>query len=124
MNLKEFTTQTLVQIAEGVNEVNRQLKPIGGFVPNVKIGNSRRFVSDTQEDIVDVEFDVAITTTESDGKSGGAGIKVVAFNVGGNVESKSENQTISRVKYTLPLVLKKNEESDEAFEDADGGYGR
>lgn len=109
MDLKEFTTQTLVQIVEGVNEVNRQLGQIGGFVPNVNIMNSRRYISGTQEDVVDVEFDVAITATESDGKSGGAGIKVVAFNLGGNVESKIENQTISRVKYTLPLVLKKNE---------------
>ena len=52
-----------------------------------------------------VDFDVAITTTESDGKSGGADIKVIPFNLGGNIESKIENQTISRVKYSLPIVI-------------------
>ena len=60
--------------------------------------------------VIDVDFDVAITAYESEGANGGAGLKVVGlFNAGGSVESKTENQTISRIKYTLPLVLTKDE---------------
>ena len=125
MDLKEFTTQTLVQIAEGANEANRQLEHIGGFVPNAGILNCKKYMESGVENVVDVEFDVAITAMESEGRGGGAGIKVVsALHLGGNMESKVENQTVSRVKYTLPLVLKKNEESNGTPEDAYFGYGR
>lgn len=58
--------------------------------------------------VIDVDFDVAITASESEGANGGAGLKVAGiFNAGGSVESKSENQTVSRIKYSLPLVLVK-----------------
>lgn len=108
MDIKEFTTQTLVQIVKGANEADSQLQKIGGYIPKNGLASNGdyRYVRGTVEgNVIDVDFDVAITATESDGKSGGAGIKVVAFNFGGNVESKVESQTISRIKYTIPLVL-------------------
>lgn len=113
MDLKEFTTQTLIQIVEGTAEANQKLNQIDSFIPdrNLNFVNTQcaRDENGISRIVIPVDFDVAITTTESDGKSGGAGIKVVAFNFGGNVESKVESQTISRIKYTIPLVLKKNE---------------
>ena len=112
MDLKEFTKQTLVQIVEGAAEADSQLSELGSFVPTTCTGNhTTRFIKDKEgfpRLVIEVDFDVAITATESEGGNGGASLKVASLlSLGGGVESKTENQTISRIKYTLPLVLAK-----------------
>ena len=111
MDLKEFTKQTLIQIVEGVNDANVALQDSGAYITNESLSNSKGpCLFYKKLNVIEVDFDVAITASESEGANGGAGLKVVGlFNAGGSVESKTENQTISRIKYTLPLVLTKDE---------------
>lgn len=106
MDLKEFTKQTLVQIVEGAHEANDIFAAKGGRVKIDKpsLVNNRDRIPIT----IDVDFDVAVTTTEAESANGGGGLRVAGlFNAGGNIENKAENQTISRVKYTLQLELSK-----------------
>lgn len=110
MDLKEFTTQTLVQIVEGVAEANTQLSRINAFIPSTSIRTTKDYsiaydASGVERMMHYVEFDVAVMATESDGKSGGVGLSVMSINLGGSIESKTENQTVSRIKYSLPLVI-------------------
>ena len=112
MDLKEFTKQTLVQIVEGAKEANAELERVNAYIPYTNIGNTKEpyAIDDEQtaRKIINVDFDVAITATESEGANGGGGLKVASIiTLGGEVQSKTENQTISRIKYTLPLVLAK-----------------
>ena len=97
MDLKEFTKQTLVQIVEGAMEANEVLVDTGARVVSEAPNNAKNCIirREGMINVIEVDFDVAISATESEGANGGGG-----------VENKSENQTISRVKYTLPLVLK------------------
>ena len=102
MDLKEFTKQALVQIVEGTKEANAVIKQ---YNAHIHIEDEDCFTG-TSYPLTNVDFDVAITATETEGANGGGGIKVMGvFNAGGEIESKTENQTISRVKYTIPLVL-------------------
>lgn len=112
MDLKEFTKQALVQIVKGIEEANLELESNGCEIVTKGIryaaGQDFKYVYENGAHIIDVDFDVAITATESEGSNGGAGLKVVSlFNMGGYTENKIENQTISRIKYTLPLTLEK-----------------
>ena len=112
MDLKEFTRQALVQIVEGASEANMELSQLNSFIPYTNFGNSNAtYVKDEDRVsslVINVDFDVAITATESEGANGSTGLKVASLlNIGGGIESKIENQTISRIKYTLPLVLSK-----------------
>ena len=113
MDLKEFTKQTLVQIVEGAAEANKALGKYNAFIPDTNMYNKNECYYGVDDDkvqrkVINVDFDVAITATESEGANGGANLKVASFlNLGGGAESKTENQTISRIKYTLPLVLAK-----------------
>ena len=109
MDLKEFTKQTLIQIVEGVNDANVALQDSGAYITNESLSNSKGpCLFYKKLNVIEVDFDVAITATESEGSNGGASLKVASFiNVGGGVDTKTENQTISRIKYTLPLVLAK-----------------
>lgn len=108
MDLKEFTKETLVQIVQGVDEAKNELSTKHARITSHAVKNMSGgvLIDEHNTNAVEVEFDVAVTTTETDGTKGGGGIKVVQFFYGGIEASKSsENQSISRVKYTIPLVL-------------------
>lgn len=109
MDLKEFTKQTLLQIVEGAHEANNALASSSARVLIEAPRHAKKYIynsSDVAINVIDVDFDVAITATETEGANGGGGIKVMGvFNAGGEIESRTENQTVSRVKYTIPLVL-------------------
>lgn len=110
MDLKEFTKQTLVQIVGGAQEANEVLADTGARVISKAPYNAKRYLDSggsNYTNVIEVDFDVAISVTELEGANGGGGLKVASLlSFGGGVENKSENQTVSRVKYTLPLVLK------------------
>ena len=113
MDLKEFTKQTLAQIVEGAKEANAELEKINAFIPYTDMENTKATytidVDKVKRLVINVDFDVAITTTEAENANGGASLKVASLlNIGGGGETKTENQTVSRIKYTLPLVLAKN----------------
>ena len=109
MDLKEFTKETLLQIVQGVNEANSELEQQNAYIPNRTVKTETRVFVDNeryQADVIEVDFDVAVTATESEGTRGGGGIKVAQIIHGGiEASSNSENQSISRVKYKIPLVL-------------------
>lgn len=110
MDLKEFTKQTLLQIVEGANEANDAIIEMGAFVPHTNIAGKHCFVYEERNHrhVIDVDFDVAITTTETEDVNGGMSLKIASLvNVGAVGDNKLENQTISRIKYSLPLVLAK-----------------
>lgn len=102
MDLKEFTKQTIVQIVEGAIEANATINGHNAHV-HIRIDNGE---FGTSYPITNVDFDVAITATESEGSNGGGGIKVAELlNIGGKIENRTENQTVSRIKFTIPIVL-------------------
>lgn len=113
MDLKEFTKQTLLQIVEGTNEASEAIGGLGAFIPYTNVsGNGKKMWAYDEERcaryVLEVDFDVAITATETEGKNGGARLKVASLiSLDAGAESKVANQVVSRVKYTLPLVLAK-----------------
>ena len=113
MDLKEFTKETLVQIVKGVNEANVELKGQNAYVTFriEKSSTGKSFVDCDNMYIkaIDVDFDVAVTTAETDEATGGGGIQIAQLFLGGvKVSKSSENQSISRIKYSIPLVLGKD----------------
>lgn len=106
MELKEFIKQTLVQIIEGVNDTNDAVRRSGAYVRTTQgycIGGGPIHSTALA---TNVDFDVAVVTTETNATNGGGGIKVASvFSAGGNIEDKTENQITSRVKFTLQLRL-------------------
>lgn len=107
MDIKEFTKETITQIVSAVREANEQINDFGALIPTDYFQGSKAITSfkDGEKNIIDIEFDVAVSAVESANVGGGAGIKVAAFNIGLGTNSQNENSTLSRVKFTLPLVL-------------------
>jgi len=52
-----------------------------------------------------IEFDVAITASDTSSVEGGAGISIAPLRLGGSGTSESQQQSVSRVKFFVPLTL-------------------
>jgi hypothetical protein len=111
MDLKDFVSQTLIQIATGVNEAHAQVKELGGAVnPSLNSGHETAsklgflYTKDSAMAPI-VQFDVALTVTEGTGTKGGIGIFAGAVNLGSSGQSQNEQSSVSRVKFAVPLKL-------------------
>jgi hypothetical protein len=111
MELKEFVSETLKQIAEGVSEAQQMVKERGAIVNPKLVGDWREgakhglllTVSGKKASVV--EYDVAVTVREEAGKKGGIGVLAGAIALGGQGQTSSENSSISRIKFNVTLEL-------------------
>lgn len=103
MELREFISQTLVDIQGGVNDAIHRAKeggipgainPVWGDVKNA-----------ARQDIQVVSFDIAVAVSESADSGVKAGIKVMGVGVDGNTTEFKENSHTSRIQFTVPMIL-------------------
>ena len=99
MDIKEFVSETLSQIIDGVVDAQQQTKGKNAVVAPHYAYQQK------------VGFDVAVTVVESMEKTGKAGITV--WSIGGGVSGKSEtsSSTVSRIKFEIAIELPKGSES-------------
>ncbi len=112
MEISEFIKETLVQIIQGVSNTNEEFETQGAYVASKDVSGSNvihRKEGSVLKNVVMVDFDIAVTVSQKNGKNKEirADLKVASFGVsadlGGN--NFAENQEISRVKFSLPLIL-------------------
>lgn len=116
MELKEFIAEALAQIAGGVVDAQDRVRSGGGFVnPTVRgaqrDGSLFAYLPNGQYVFL-VDFDVAISASSGTGTNAGAKLSVVSLlslNAGG--QSIQSQETISRVRFKVPLALPVDPES-------------
>lgn len=109
MDLKEFTKETISQILDSIDEIESDVSLKGATVRLNNQYSNTPWQIEKDIMVLNVDFDIAVSASEKSGRNGKAGLKVAVFNAEGKSETSSENQTTSRVKFTLPLVLQNNE---------------
>lgn len=111
MDLKEFTKETLTQIIEGVKEANTHIESSGAFVPSSNLSSIGGELMYSNKDgydhhVINVDFDVAISVSESKENNKGGSLKILDMaSVGGEKNKSYENTSSSRIKYSIPLAL-------------------
>lgn len=93
MDLKNFVKQTLLEITGGLKEANHELK-----------GSGADFILPQQGPVGKegtIVFDVAVTVTSEDSKTGGGGIKIAVVNLGGELKGTEKHESISRIKFSI-----------------------
>ena len=110
MELKDFVTETLKQVIEGVKAAQNFAKENGGQINPKGIAMSAssthpQLYGSKGELVQLIEFDVAVTTTEEDKAKGGTGIFVGAFGIGVQGESGNQNSAINRIQFKVPIIL-------------------
>ena len=112
MELQEFISQTLRQIIDGVRDAQTHALQHGARV-NPQVSAARVHAAkgneiwDEQSRTVgrEVQFDVAISTSEGAASKGGAGLFVGPLALGARGESESTDTSSSRIKFSVPVVL-------------------
>jgi hypothetical protein len=110
MNLQDFVSETIMQIVSGVKAAQAVSAEHGSKVnpklmSNYDYASQHGFLWCDSEYAQIVQFDVALTATKESGAKGGIGLFVGAVSIGATKGSNSENTSVSRVKFSVPLVL-------------------
>ncbi len=109
MTLQEFITESLKQIQAGVTAAR---KASDGVWPKIGFDQDspKAFRTDDGEAVFMVEFDVAVTVTErtEGGSKGGISIAKI-FSADAHKATASEQSSISRLKFNVPVVFSKTE---------------
>lgn len=103
MDLKEFITETLVQIQEGVQEAINRRTASGNSAGAINpfFGN----VNDIGKDHLQlVDFDVAVTVVDKADVNAKAGLRVFSIELGGGGSTSAEHSTVSRIKFAIPVA--------------------
>ena len=107
MELKLFVKETLEQIVEGAKLAQESIKESGGIVNP----SNMRFHKDGSWNHYDhampqeVIFDVGLTETDKSGSTEGIGVFLGSINLGKKNDVGTEQMAITKVKFTIPLVL-------------------
>ncbi|MFH1722752.1 MAG: hypothetical protein ABH950_09145 [Candidatus Altiarchaeota archaeon] len=113
MKLQEFVSETLKEIIAGVKEAQEYAAGQGGKV-NPKMyynfqerkSRERRMTDDEdQQDLQDIEFDVAVTSSEGSGTQAGVGVFVAGISLGAKGKSDTSSSSISRITFKVPVAL-------------------
>ena len=110
MDIKDFVKESLMQIADSINEVNMELKEKGTYIPSGDIvGEGALFsvIKDSKtRHFIKVEFDLAVTVSQEHGTSGGGGLSIASLaKVGIKGEDIEGKEEISRIKFMIPMAL-------------------
>jgi hypothetical protein len=110
MNLKTFVAETLKEIIDGVVEAGQYYVGKGGEVNSLHIvyrnSEGSQLMDRRNGQIAQmVEFDVALTAAEGTETKGGIGVFAGAVGLGSQGKSDSSNSSVSRVKFSVPILL-------------------
>jgi len=107
MELREFIQATLQQIVEGVSAAQKDTATAGAIINPSTImfyqnGQYNKFdhAMPTQ-----VEFDVGLATTDKKDSAEGIGVFLGSINLGTKNATGTENVAVTRVKFSVPIVL-------------------
>lgn len=109
MELKEFVTVTLVQISEGIEGAQKQLKEAGSKAiintNTTTIDDKQLVTGGRRRPVHFVEFDVAIIANQGTETKAGIGLTVASLlklDAGG--KSTDSNGRESRIKFKVPMT--------------------
>jgi hypothetical protein len=115
MELKDFISQSLVQIVEAVEDAQKKIATSGATVnpPMKRIfpGGSQTHpafgwpASGGPNPVMLIEFDVAVTAESGKHTKGGIGVVGGVFALGSQGASDATNSSISRIRLRVPLLL-------------------
>jgi len=98
MKLQDFVAETLNEIVVGVKKAQASAVEQGAMINPLHIlpGNAR---------FREVDFDVAVTTSEGTEKERGLGVFVGSLGAGAKGKTDVSNVTVNRITFSVPVLL-------------------
>ena len=109
-SLDDFVAETLRQIVAGIRKAQAadqgdHISPQGIRTSADHAPKGKYFTTQTNHLVQMVDFDVAITVVETSNLEGGARISVLSVGLGAKADTGSENTSVSRIKFSIPIAL-------------------
>ena len=115
MELKDFITESLVQINLAIEESNEKLKDSTAIINPGKIQinseesqaygrESSKIIHQDKRVVQKVDFDVAVYAQNDKKAGGGAKISIASISIGGDGEIINSNKSESRLKFSIPVI--------------------
>lgn len=119
MDIKDFVSSTISQIMQGVAESQSVAREVDGYVNpalySVNNGNAHLGFTSSGHAIYPIEFDIAVSVVTESGMEGGGKLQVASIvGLGGQARTGEKQETISRVKFAVPLTLPVDPDSEAA----------
>jgi hypothetical protein len=93
----------------GISNAGKVAKQNGGEINpqqhQWRYGQGHYFDKHTGRLMTNVEFDIAVTATEDKKTKGGVAVAVASLVLGSQGESGSSNARVSRLKFSVPVIL-------------------
>lgn len=110
MKLEDFVSETILQITRGVQKAQPGVKESGGLLnPYMRTVGRELSIGQAEgrggEVVSLIEYDVALTVDEKSGTQGGIGVVAGMFTLGSKGKSSKGEATVSRVKFSIPILL-------------------
>jgi hypothetical protein len=107
MELKDFIVRALADIVGAVKESQEAAKEVGARIaPDVVVRDAdRKTLTRSGEPITQVEFDVAVTASDSSETKGGVGVLAGIFTLGSAGQSASGSSSVTRIRFAVPVVF-------------------
>lgn len=112
MELKQFISQALISIIEGVVEAQNYTKDNGAFINPGGLTRTTKSISDdaiwdnrTNNFARLVSFDVAVTVEDATKTNAKIGVVAGIFNLGAGGASENKELAVSRIQFAVPVLL-------------------
>ena len=113
MELKEFITQTLININQGIIDAQEQTKD-SGLIINPK--NFRKRGDNTYEQyggnpaqVQDIEFNIVVNVAEGNNAKIAVGVVTGILSGGASNTNQNNNSTQTTIKFNLPVQFPSND---------------
>jgi hypothetical protein len=106
MDVKQFVTETLTQILDGIAAAQRAkpLQVAHSLLAREQVPEGMLKSSSVRNPLFLVDFDIAVTTTAEKDQKGGAKLEVIGLGgFGGDLSEKAQTATSSRIKFRVPI---------------------
>ena len=115
MKVDEFIFESIKQVTDGIDNARDYAETKGAKISGenlnfigAKNGGGIVYMNQDNSEIIEkIDFDIAVTAKEGDKVKGGVGLFVGAVGIGTQGHIESENSSMSRIKFSVPLHLPK-----------------
>ena len=109
MELKDFITETLTQMMEGVKNAQEKAKRFGAVINPPSIHKKENTISlgnlGENQRIQTIEFEVSLTSTSSSDTQKGISVAFAGIGLGSGKGNNEQNAIVNRIKFEIPIAL-------------------
>ena len=110
MELKDFISETITQMMEGVKNAQEKAKEFGAII-NPPCEYSKEYTISMRNNngeyqrIQTVEFDVSLTSTSTSDTKKGISVAFAGIGLEGGKGNNEQNAIVNRIKFAIPIAL-------------------